>query len=185
MASPTTRMLQNCAEFAQHLKPIRRKHRCPPRYARGRWNKLSVSCTACLHRGSSRFRAGAACRHLFCCGRLTAVALLNLSFIERSAFFCYGNVNIFLHLFFINIGQTGMNDPYFAMIAFAFVVDKNSVKAGAKALGLTENKASELVANLEEHLGKQLLIRRARSFDLTAEGQKIYQAAREMLEIGT
>ncbi|MBR9862736.1 MAG: LysR family transcriptional regulator [Rhodobacteraceae bacterium] len=78
-----------------------------------------------------------------------------------------------------------MNDPYFAMIAFAYVVDKNSVKAGAKALGLTENKASELVANLEEHLGKQLLIRRARSFDLTAEGQKIYQAAREMLEIGT
>ncbi|PLS22005.1 LysR family transcriptional regulator [Neptunicoccus cionae] len=78
-----------------------------------------------------------------------------------------------------------MIDPHFAMIAFAYVVDKNSVKAGAKALGLSESKASDLIANLEDHLGKQLLIQRARSFDLTAEGHRIYQAAREMLEIGT
>ncbi|WP_069299833.1 LysR family transcriptional regulator [Neptunicoccus sediminis] len=78
-----------------------------------------------------------------------------------------------------------MIDPYLSMIAFAVVVDYNSVKAGARELGLSEAKTSALISDLEDRLGKQLLIRRARSFELTAEGMRIYQTAREMLEIGT
>ncbi|GGA21301.1 LysR family transcriptional regulator [Neptunicoccus cionae] len=78
-----------------------------------------------------------------------------------------------------------MIDSHLSMIAFAVVADHNSVKAGAQALGFSESKTSDLISNLEDRLGKQLLIRRARSFELTTEGQRIYQTAREMMEIGS
>ncbi|MBF9042130.1 LysR family transcriptional regulator [Rhodobacterales bacterium HKCCE4037] len=54
--------------------------------------------------------------------------------------------------------------------AFAAVVEEGSFRAAADRLGLSAPYVSQLVADLETRLGRQLLYRTTRKITLSADG---------------
>lgn len=69
-----------------------------------------------------------------------------------------------------------------AMVVFLAVVDAGSLSAAARRLGAPLPTVSRKVADLERHLGTQLLIRTSRRVELTEVGRDYAIAARQILE---
>ena len=65
--------------------------------------------------------------------------------------------------------------------AFAHVVEHGGFAPAERALGIPKSKLSRRVAQLEERLGAQLLLRSTRSFAVTDIGQRYYEHCRAML----
>ncbi len=68
-----------------------------------------------------------------------------------------------------------------AMQAFVRVAELHSFTAAAEALGLPKSTVSSSVMQLEGHLGVRLFERTTRRVNLTAEGQALYDRARDLL----
>ena len=75
-----------------------------------------------------------------------------------------------------------MLDQLRPMAVFARTVETGSFRAAAKALKLSPSVVSHHVGQLEERLGVALLYRSTRSLSLTPDGEKLFGAARAMLE---
>lgn len=65
---------------------------------------------------------------------------------------------------------------------FAVVVDEGSFRAAAERLNLSAPYVSQLVADLEARLGRQLLYRSTRRIALSADGERFLPVARQMAE---
>jgi DNA-binding transcriptional LysR family regulator len=74
-----------------------------------------------------------------------------------------------------------MIDSLKAMGVFAKVVELRSFREAARALSLSPSVVSHHVSSLEKKLGLSLLYRSTRHLALTADGEALYQSAREML----
>lgn len=70
-----------------------------------------------------------------------------------------------------------------ALRCFLAVVDQGGFTAAASHLNLTQSGVSVRIRRLEEMLGKQLLTRTSRRFDLTEHGKTVLGYARRMIEI--
>ena len=68
-----------------------------------------------------------------------------------------------------------------AMQVLLAVVDEGSLSAGSRKLGTTLPSVSRKVAELERHLGTQLLIRTSRNIQLTDAGRDYVEATRQIL----
>lgn len=75
-----------------------------------------------------------------------------------------------------------MIDDLRALAVFARTAELGSFRAAAAALGLAPSVVSHHVGRLEERLGVPLLYRTTRRLSLTAEGERLFVAAHEMLE---
>lgn len=72
-----------------------------------------------------------------------------------------------------------------AMRVFVAVVDAGGFTAASKNLAMPLPTVSRKIADLERHLGAQLLIRTTRKVTATATGQRYYEDVRQILdEIG-
>lgn len=69
-----------------------------------------------------------------------------------------------------------------AFAIFAKTVETGSFRECAKALRLSPSVVSHHIAQLEQKLGLTLLYRSTRKMSLTAEGEKLYEASKKMLE---
>lgn len=67
------------------------------------------------------------------------------------------------------------------MAIFARVVDEGSFRGAARELGLSPSRVSEIVSELETHLGVTLLNRTTRKIALTHEGRQFHTRVKEML----
>lgn len=65
---------------------------------------------------------------------------------------------------------------------FCDIVDKQSFSRAAKANGISQSNASQVVHHLEEHLGLLLIDRSKRPFLLTAEGQRFHEGCRVIVQ---
>ncbi|MCZ4279469.1 LysR family transcriptional regulator [Kiloniella laminariae] len=74
-----------------------------------------------------------------------------------------------------------MIDDLRAMAVFAKTVETGSFRAAAKLLGLSPSVVSHHVSQLEARLGVALLYRSTRRLSLTSEGEKMFEASREMM----
>ena len=70
-----------------------------------------------------------------------------------------------------------LNDLYY----FAQVVEHGGFAPASRALGIPKSKLSRRVAQLEERLRAQLLLRSTRSFAVTEVGKRYYEHCRAML----
>ena len=70
-----------------------------------------------------------------------------------------------------------LNELYY----FAQVVEHGGFAPASRALGIPKSKLSRRVAQLEERLGAQLLLRSTRSFAVTEVGRRYYEHCRAML----
>lgn len=70
-----------------------------------------------------------------------------------------------------------LNDLYY----FVQVVDHTGFAPAGRALGIPKSKLSRRIANLEESLGVQLLVRSTRRFSVTEVGQNYYRHCKAML----
>lgn len=68
-----------------------------------------------------------------------------------------------------------------AIATFAKAVELGSIRRAAVAQGVTPQAASQLIAQLEEHLGVRLLHRTTRSLALTDEGQRFLETTQPAL----
>lgn len=68
-----------------------------------------------------------------------------------------------------------------ALYYFAQVVEHGGFAAAGRALGIPKSKLSRHIAQLEERLGAQLLLRSTRSFAVTEVGKRYYAHCRAML----
>jgi len=68
-----------------------------------------------------------------------------------------------------------------ALKVFCDVVTRRSFSRGASENGISQSGASQLVHQLEEHLGAQLIDRSKRPFVLTAEGELFYRDCRKLV----
>lgn len=71
-----------------------------------------------------------------------------------------------------------MHDPSFVLV-FIEIVERGSISAAARALGITRSTASRRLAALEERLGVQLMNRTTQSWSLTRAGEAYYVHASE------
>ena len=69
-----------------------------------------------------------------------------------------------------------------AMEAFVRVVDAGSFSAAARHLRLGQPAVSKIVAQLEERLGVQLLLRSTQGLTPTEAGQSFYEGAKRTIE---
>jgi len=69
--------------------------------------------------------------------------------------------------------------------AFVAVARANSMTGAAQVLGLTQPAVSQIIKNLEERLGVALLDRQTRPLRLTMAGDKLYDAAQDLLARST
>ena len=67
-------------------------------------------------------------------------------------------------------------------VVFATVVEAGSFRAGAERLGLSAAYVSQLVADLETRLGRQLLYRSTRKLALSSDGELFLGQARRLTE---
>lgn len=67
------------------------------------------------------------------------------------------------------------------MAIFAKTIDHGSFRAAAKAMNLSPSVVSHQVSELEKNLGTALIYRSTRNLALTADGEKLLQSARVML----
>lgn len=74
-----------------------------------------------------------------------------------------------------------MADEYKGLAVFAAVADAGSFSGAAKRLKLSTSVISHHISKLEERIGVSLLYRSTRSLSLTAEGEKVLPAARQMV----
>ena len=65
---------------------------------------------------------------------------------------------------------------------FCDVADLRSFSRAAKANGVSQSNASQVVHHLEEHLGVQLIDRSKRPFVLTPEGQRFQEGSRVIVQ---
>lgn len=70
-----------------------------------------------------------------------------------------------------------LNDLYY----FALVVEHGGFAPASRALGIPKSKLSRRIAQLEERLGAQLLLRSTRSFAVTEVGKRYHEHCRAML----
>ena len=70
-----------------------------------------------------------------------------------------------------------LNDMYF----FAQVVEHRGFAPAGRALGIPKSTLSRRIAQLEERLGAQLILRSTRSFAVTEVGRRYYNHVRAML----
>lgn len=75
-----------------------------------------------------------------------------------------------------------MIDDLRALAVFARTAELGSFRAAAAALDLSPSVVSHHVARLEARLGAPLLYRTTRRLSLTAEGERLFEAARQMVE---
>jgi DNA-binding transcriptional LysR family regulator len=73
-------------------------------------------------------------------------------------------------------------DRLAAMETFVRVVDAGSFSAAATQLGIGQPAVSKTVAQLEERLGVQLLVRTTRRLDLTDAGRRFYDNAKRAID---
>ena len=65
---------------------------------------------------------------------------------------------------------------------FCDIVDLGSFSRAAKANGVSQSNASQIVHHLEEHLGVQLIDRSKRPFLVTPEGKRFHEGARVIVQ---
>lgn len=75
-----------------------------------------------------------------------------------------------------------MFDELRAIAIFAKTIETGSFRGCSKALGLSPSVVSHHIAQLEQKLGLTLLYRSTRKMSLTAEGERLYEASKKMLE---
>ena len=75
----------------------------------------------------------------------------------------------------------GSVDRVEAMQVLLAVVDEGSLSAGSRKLGASLPSVSRKVAELERHLGTQLLIRTSRNIQLTDAGREYVEATRQIV----
>ena len=68
------------------------------------------------------------------------------------------------------------------MAIFARVVDLGTFRGAARDLGLSPSRVSEMVSELESHLGVTLLNRTTRKIALTHQGRQFYTRVKEMMQ---
>lgn len=73
-------------------------------------------------------------------------------------------------------------DTLTAMRVFVAVVDAEGFSAASRALGMPLPTVSRKIAELESHLGAQLLTRSTRKVAVTDSGQRYYEDARHILD---
>lgn len=73
-------------------------------------------------------------------------------------------------------------DVLAAMRVFVRVVERGSLSAAARDLGMGQPAVSERIAKLEEHLGVRLLTRSTRSLSPTAIGTLYYERSKNVIE---
>lgn len=73
-------------------------------------------------------------------------------------------------------------DDLRGLVVFAEVVDRRSFSRAATSLGVTKSAVSKHVAQLEEQLGAQLLVRTTRKLSLTEVGERVYAASVQLRE---
>ncbi|WP_447528668.1 LysR family transcriptional regulator [Vreelandella sp. TE19] len=64
---------------------------------------------------------------------------------------------------------------------FVVVADQGSITAASKALGIPNSTVARQLTQLENQLGKQLILRSTRHLRLTEEGKSIYQKAASLI----
>lgn len=73
-------------------------------------------------------------------------------------------------------------DRFEALRSFIVAVDEGSLSGAAKRSGVPLPTVSRRIADLEERLGAQLLVRTSRGLVLTETGEEFVQAARRLLD---
>ena len=66
---------------------------------------------------------------------------------------------------------------------FLAVAREQSISAAAQALHLTQPTLSRQLRELEEELGKQLMVRGSRRIELTEDGMLLRKRAEEIMEL--
>ena len=72
--------------------------------------------------------------------------------------------------------------PYRALEVFVRTAELGSFTRAAESLALSRPAVTRLVAELEQSVGRQLLIRTTRSVSLTDEGARMLESGRDLLE---
>ena len=67
--------------------------------------------------------------------------------------------------------------------AFVYVAEKKSFSKAAKELFLTQPTISAHISSLEKELNVRLFVRNTKEVNLSAEGQKLYERAKKMVEL--
>jgi DNA-binding transcriptional LysR family regulator len=68
-------------------------------------------------------------------------------------------------------------DLALALRAFVRTIERGSITAAARDLGMSQPAVSKTLRNLEAHAGSRLLERSSRALRLTAQGQLLYEAS--------
>lgn len=92
-----------------------------------------------------------------------------------------GYVGVGLTFGFLHRGST-IVDRFTALRVFTGVVQQGGFSAAARALGLSNAAVSKNVAELETHLGVQLIARSTRRMRLTEAGELYYRDVARLLE---
>lgn len=77
-----------------------------------------------------------------------------------------------------------MIDHLKSMAIFVSVVEAGTFRGAATRLGLSPSVISDHVSNLEKQLGAALLYRSTRSLSLTEKGERLFETARDMVDLG-
>jgi DNA-binding transcriptional LysR family regulator len=75
-----------------------------------------------------------------------------------------------------------MNNRFFEMQLFEFLIERSSFTAAAEAMHITPSAASKLIKRLEERLGVRLVNRTTRSISPTEEGLLYYNNVKRILQ---
>ena len=81
----------------------------------------------------------------------------------------------------IKLQSLGRMDRFDAMRVLLAVVDAGSLSAGSRRLNAPLPSVSRKVADLERHLGANLIIRTSRNLQLTDAGRDYVEAARKIM----